>query len=120
MPEISDNTIHTLRKQIGERIRNARLTKGMTQEQLAKAANINQGDLSQIENGNASLGRDRAERIAQVLHINPESINLRKQLNPQLAAEISPKSHGGDTPAGGTPPPAGPHKTNTPAATPTK
>ncbi|MCC6155689.1 MAG: helix-turn-helix transcriptional regulator [Candidatus Hydrogenedentes bacterium] len=119
MQAISDNQIHTLRKQIGEHIRNIRRAKGMTQEQLAKTANINQGDLSSIENGNASLGRDRAERIAQVLNINPDSINIRKQLSPQLAAAISPaKAQGGDTPASGTPPLAGPHKTNTPAATP--
>ena len=39
---------------IGERIREARIAKGLTQEQLAQVTGINQANISRLENGTAN------------------------------------------------------------------
>lgn len=113
--EISDDVIHTIRKNIGLLIRSTRLAKGITQKTLAAYANVNQGDLSQIENGTAPLGRQRAERIAQALNLDVNRILLAKQLPQPAACNPPVTTRAADTqPADGAPLSAGIPKNNTP------
>ena len=58
-------------KDIGIRIRAARMKKGMTQEQLADKAGISAGFLSQIEAPNVAMGLSLATifAIAEALEI---------------------------------------------------
>ncbi len=51
----------------GEAVRAARLSKGLTQQELAAAAGIDQSDLSKIERGARNSTIDTLERIAQAL-----------------------------------------------------
>ena len=67
-------TIHNLNHMntdtLGARVRNRRLTKGWTQEQLARRAGTNQAVIQKIENGK-SLRPRRIDDIARVLEVNP-------------------------------------------------
>lgn len=118
--DISDNNIHTIRKQIGQIIRQARRDKGISQRALANASSCSQADLSQFENGQGNLGKERAERIAEILHLDVKRILAGTYLSPQpAAAPPSPSPNGGAfNPAGGAPPPAGLPKIQTPGNAP--
>ncbi len=54
----------------GSILRGARAKEGLTQEELAKKAGIEQADLSKMENGKLSIGRERAKRLGEVLGID--------------------------------------------------
>jgi len=110
--------IHTLRKQIGTIICQARRAKAMSQRTLATAARIHQCDLSQIENGETSIGPDRAKRIAEALNINPDAINIRK-LAPQPAAASTQPTTPAVQPASAPPRLAGLPKNQSPDNAPT-
>ena len=51
----------------GDRIREIREKRGMTQEQLANEANISKGFLSDVENNKRNIGSERLLRIADIL-----------------------------------------------------
>ena len=55
---------------IGTRLREARIAKGITQEQLAKIAETNQAVIQKIENGK-SLQPRMVDRLALALGVNP-------------------------------------------------
>ena len=55
---------------IGDRLREARKAKGITQEQLAKIAETNQAVIQKVENGK-SLQPRMVDRLALALDINP-------------------------------------------------
>ena len=67
-------TIHNLNHMntdtLGARVRNRRLSKGWTQEQLARRAGTNQAVIQKIENGK-SLRPRKIDDIANVLEVNP-------------------------------------------------
>lgn len=48
-----------------------RLREGMSQTQFAAVIHVMQGDLSKIERGNRSIGREIAQRIGKKFGINP-------------------------------------------------
>ncbi len=50
---------------IGERIREARTAKGLTQEQLAQVTGINQANISRLENGTANPSLRTLKRLAE-------------------------------------------------------
>jgi transcriptional regulator with XRE-family HTH domain len=54
----------------GTKIRELRNKKGLTIEQLGQLADIDRSALTNIENGAASLGRVRAERLATALDVD--------------------------------------------------
>ena len=54
----------------GSILRGARAKEGLTQEELAEKAGIEQADLSKMENGKLSIGRERAKRLGEVLRID--------------------------------------------------
>ena len=55
----------------GEMVRVTRELQEMTQADLAAASGIAQGTISSIEVGRASLGVERAERLARALKVHP-------------------------------------------------
>lgn len=55
----------------GDAVRVARELQGMTQAELAEASGIPQPTLSSIENGRATLGAERAEKLARALNVHP-------------------------------------------------
>lgn len=69
-------------------IRAARLTAGMSQSQLAVAANVPQPNLSAYENGRRAPSPEVLERIRQALHVRP-SARLREHRDAVLAAVAS-------------------------------
>jgi transcriptional regulator with XRE-family HTH domain len=55
----------------GDAVRIARESQEMTQDELAVASGIAQGTISSIENGRATLGAERAEKLARALKVHP-------------------------------------------------
>jgi transcriptional regulator with XRE-family HTH domain len=55
----------------GDSVRVARELQQMTQAELAAASGIPQPTLSSIENGRATLGAERAEKLARALKVHP-------------------------------------------------
>ncbi len=60
-------------KEIAERIKQARLDKGMTQDELAKALGLkSRSSINKIEKDTYELGLDRIKKIAKVLDVDPD------------------------------------------------
>jgi len=55
----------------GDAVRVARELQELTQAELAKVSGIPQPTLSSIENGRATLGAERAEKLARALKVHP-------------------------------------------------
>jgi transcriptional regulator with XRE-family HTH domain len=55
----------------GDAVRVARELQEMTQAELAEASGIPQPTLSSIEHGRATLGAERAEKLARALKVHP-------------------------------------------------
>lgn len=55
------------RKRIGEKIRDERKKKGLTQEMLAQQIGMQRAHISRIEQGKCSTGFDLLQRIAEAL-----------------------------------------------------
>jgi len=120
MTQNPSSDIHTLRKQIGTTICQARRAKAMSQRTLSTAARIHQCDLSQIENGETSLGPHRAKRIAEALNIDPDTINIRKLAPQSAAATAQPITPAVQPASAHSPRLAGLPKTQSPDNAPTK
>lgn len=68
------------------RIRQIRLQRGLTQEQLGHAAGLSQGIISRVETGKDPEGRvDTYQRIADALGVGLAEIFVRKNNDPTLA-----------------------------------
>lgn len=60
-------------KEICDRIREARLAKGMTQEELAKALGLkSRSSINKMEKNIYEIGLDRLKEIARVLDVDPD------------------------------------------------
>ena len=59
---------------IGERLKKARLTKGLTQENLAESLNISIAYLSRIETGTTKLNLKRLSEICKLLEVSESEI----------------------------------------------
>lgn len=66
---------------IGARIREARKVTGMTQEQLAEAAELATSYVSQLESGTKCARLDTLARIADALHIPLTQLLVDRQLD---------------------------------------
>ena len=55
----------------GRKIAKIRSEKGLSQEDLADAANVNRGYVSRIENGHVAFSVPVLLRIAKALEVNP-------------------------------------------------
>ena len=56
---------------VGESVRIMRELQGLSQNELAKRANIPQGTISSIENDRITLGIERAKVLARALNCHP-------------------------------------------------
>ncbi len=54
---------------LGLALRGARGREGLTQAQLAEVTGIPQRHISEMENGKRQIGRERAKKIAEALHV---------------------------------------------------
>jgi len=63
-----------LREQIGLNIQNIRHSRGLSQEQLALAANIDRSYVSEIELAKSSVSVDILEQIALALEVDPQEL----------------------------------------------
>jgi transcriptional regulator with XRE-family HTH domain len=57
----------SLRKRYGKRLREIRLNRGLTQEQLAEKANISLNFLNMVERGVRAPSFDNLDRLAKIL-----------------------------------------------------
>jgi transcriptional regulator with XRE-family HTH domain len=55
----------------GEALKMIRELQGLSQNNLAKLTNMNQSNVSAIENGSRQMGRERAMAFAKALHVHP-------------------------------------------------
>lgn len=56
---------------IGRRIRNIRIEKGLTQEELADKIDISIAFLSRVERGTSKINLKRLTQIAELLNVSP-------------------------------------------------
>ena len=61
---------------LGLALRGARQREELTQEQLAVATGIPQRHISEMENGKRQIGRERAKKIADALHVSDYRVFL--------------------------------------------
>ncbi|MFW0786409.1 helix-turn-helix transcriptional regulator [Gordonia sp. CPCC 206044] len=62
------------RDAVGEAIRSARLTSGMSQQQLADASGVSRPAIARIETGEASTQIDRLWELAEALNTAPSTL----------------------------------------------
>lgn len=62
------------RKRIGEKIREERKKKGLTQEMLAEKTGMQRTHISRIEQGKCSTGFDLLQRIAEALDMKVDFV----------------------------------------------
>ncbi len=55
----------------GEALKMIRELQELSQNDLAELANMNQSNISAIENGSRQMGRERAMALAKALHVHP-------------------------------------------------
>lgn len=63
------------RERIGRRVKEIRLEKGITQEELAEMVGIQRASLSRIEAGRFSVGLDILSKIAGILKCRIDIVN---------------------------------------------
>ena len=68
-----------LKKLLGKRIKELRISKKMTQEQLAEKIGIGPASLSKIEIGMYHPNDDNLEKIAQALDVEPYKLYINSQ-----------------------------------------
>jgi transcriptional regulator with XRE-family HTH domain len=75
---------------IGEKIRAARLAKGMTQEELGKILGVQKSAIAKYENGRiVNIKRSTLKKISDVLGIRPSELIYEKiEQNPVGMAEL--------------------------------
>ena len=72
-------------KLIGERLKKARLEKGMTQDNLAESLNVSIAYLSRIETGTTKVNLKRLSEICNLLSISGASDDSENYLNNDLS-----------------------------------
>ncbi|MDL2232770.1 helix-turn-helix domain-containing protein [Ruminococcaceae bacterium OttesenSCG-928-L11] len=79
--------MHIVKDHLGTIIKNARASKGFTQEDLAEKVGIGLRHVSSIENGEARPGYTALEKIIQILDIPADSIFRPKAMTRSLEQE---------------------------------
>jgi transcriptional regulator with XRE-family HTH domain len=67
----SDNV---LKKEVGNRLRNARRKRGMTQDELASILGTNQSHVSNVERGDRGLTIQQLVKLCSALRVSPNEI----------------------------------------------
>lgn len=64
---------------IGQKIKNARISKGYTQEELGKLVGVQKSAIAKYENGRVvNIKRSTLQKIAEVLNIRPSELIFEK------------------------------------------
>ncbi len=63
-----------INKQVGSRIREYRLKRGLTQEDLAHEADLHRAYIGQIERGEKNIGVQNLQKIAKTLKIKASKL----------------------------------------------
>ncbi len=66
----------TIKKLLGQRIKEIRKSKGITQEQLAEKVGIGTSNISYIENGKFAPTIENFEKIVQALDVEPYELYM--------------------------------------------
>lgn len=75
---------------IGQKIREARLSKGLTQEELGKLVGLQKSAIAKYENGIVvNIKRSTLQKLAQALNLRGSDLIIES--NPKEAAELSAK-----------------------------
>jgi len=72
-----------IKKCIGQRIKELRKQRGLSQENLAEILNIAQNSLSCIERGENFFTSETLEKLLQVLEVEPEELFNFKSFQPR-------------------------------------
>ena len=78
-------------KQSGERIRQLRISRSYTQDELAAALNINRSFLSRIESGRKGCSVDLFVQFAEFFHVSLDFLILGSE--PDAVQEAEHKKH---------------------------
>lgn len=74
--------------EIGEKIRNARLAKGLTQEELGNLVGLQKSAIAKYENGRVvNIKRSTLQKLAQALDLRGSDLVI--EADPEEAAELS-------------------------------
>ena len=65
-----------LKKLLGKRIREIRISKNLTQEDLSELTNIGASSISKIESGHFHPTDDNLEKIAKALNVEPYKLYM--------------------------------------------
>ena len=80
---IFDNILMSnIKKLLGNRIREIRRSKNLTQEKLAELVGIGTPNISYIETGKYAPSMDTLEKIAEVLEVKPFELYMFEPLKP--------------------------------------
>lgn len=76
-------------KELGQRIKSARLAAGLTQEQLAEIINLSSGHCAHVERGTTKISLPSLVKIANALNTTPDRLLIDNNYNamPYLLAE---------------------------------
>ena len=76
--------------EIGEKIREARIAKGLTQEELGKLVGLQKSAIAKYENGRVvNIKRSTLQKLANALDLRGSDLVIES--NPKEAAELSAK-----------------------------
>lgn len=76
--------------EIGEKIRNARIAKGLTQEELGNLVGLQKSAIAKYENGRVvNIKRSTLQKLATALDLRGSDLVIES--NPKEAAELSAK-----------------------------
>lgn len=81
----------SIKKELGKKIKRMRLSRGLTQEQLAEAVDVSQRTLSGIEIGENFVTAETLDRLIQALDTTPDELFAVDHLksSSELIKEIS-------------------------------
>ena len=71
-----------IKKLLGNRIREIRRSKNLTQEKLAELVGIGTPNISYIETGKFASSMDTLEKIAEILEVKPFELYMFEPLKP--------------------------------------
>ena len=76
--------------EIGEKIRNARIAKGLTQEELGKMVGLQKSAIAKYENGKVvNIKRSTLQKLAQALNLRGSDLVI--EADPKGSAEFDAK-----------------------------
>ncbi|ANZ94699.1 MULTISPECIES: helix-turn-helix domain-containing protein [Brochothrix] len=85
---------------IGSKLKNLRLKKGLTQEELAERTDLSKGYISQIEHESSSPSMETFFDILEVLGVTPQSFFDAKAQEQKIVYDVTEHTHYEDTEKG--------------------